>query len=522
VAQSQTPDAVLRSALGVFGGEARVRALRSVIVRGGGTEFGTADQGTRPLSAASVAPVAGNAHEEGTIIDVTGHRAANEYRTDRGDGSTRWRRFIYDSTGRRTVDFTSRRLYARQKGDVPEERRELARRVPPLLLIELLDHPDAVRREADTTIAGRAFHVLSYAVPGRAATIHVIIDAATSQVSRIAQLIDYPGLGDAWLATAYGDYVPHRDLRSYPSGHRIQLQGVDYQAVTYSDVRVDDAAAIAETFTIAPDLRQPPPAAPSASPAPAPAPKPQKIAEGVFLVPVGNGDFGLAVEFKDFVLAAEASARLPVLTGVPADDRPGSADLAEGFIAQIHGLIPNKPVRYVVPTHHHGDHAGGVRPFMADGATVITTPGNRGFFEDLGRARLAHNPDRFARAHPPVQIETLAGRRVISDGQQTVELIPFGPNPHTDEMIVLNLPRAGILFQGDLFYYDGEAGFPDPNRLPIMRVFACWVQANALAPSWIYGTHMQAPATMSHIQRILAAAPGQVTDSTRSPSCLRK
>jgi glyoxylase-like metal-dependent hydrolase (beta-lactamase superfamily II) len=369
----------------------------------------------------------------------------------------------------------------------------------------MLDNLASVRAEPDTTIGSRRSRVLAYSVPGRSATLRVIIDAATNQMRRIAQQIDYPGLGDAWLETAYDEYAPHPVFGSYPKGHRIQLQGVDYQAVAYSNVRVNDTAAINATFAIAPDLVRPPSTTSTAT-ATVSMPTANKLADGVFLVPVGNGDYGLAVEFRDFVLAAEASARLPVLTGIPADDRPGSSTLSEGFIKQIHSLIPSKPIRYVVTTHHHGDHAGGVRAFMAEGAAVIPPPHKTQCVHDLARARLAHNPDRFASlAHPPVRIETVADRREITDGEQTVEVISIGANPHTDEMLVLYLPRSGILFQGDLFYFDGDEGFPDPNRLPVMRAFARWLSEKSLSPSRIYGTHQRMPATMDHVRRVLAA-----------------
>jgi glyoxylase-like metal-dependent hydrolase (beta-lactamase superfamily II) len=41
-------------------------------------------------------------------------------------------------------------------------------------------------------------------------------------------------------------------------------------------------------------------------------------------------------------------------------------------IAETKRTFPNKPIRYLVNTHNHFDHLGGVRTYVAEGATVIT------------------------------------------------------------------------------------------------------------------------------------------------------
>ena len=109
----------------------------------------------------------------------------------------------------------------------------------------------------------------------------------------------------------------------------------------------------------------------------------EKLADGVYVVHnvAGQNQNTMAVEFKDYIVALEA---------------PGSSDGAEQVIERIKQTIPNKPIRYIAMTHHHGDHIGGLRSFIAEGATVITTPGNRSTVEAMAAApqsdRLAKNP----------------------------------------------------------------------------------------------------------------------------------
>ena len=143
----------------------------------------------------------------------------------------------------------------------------------------------------------------------------------------------------------------------------------------------------------------------------------------------------MAVAFRDYIVAIEA---------------PGSSEGADKAIQMIKEALPGKPIRYVALTHHHSDHIGGLRSFIAEGATVITTRANRGVVETMAAAP---QNDRLARApRKPEFLFVEGGRRVLTDGEQTVELIDVGPNPHAKEMLIAWLPKQRIVFQGDLFF----------------------------------------------------------------------
>jgi len=113
--------------------------------------------------------------------------------------------------------------------------------------------------------------------------------------------------------------------------------------------------------------------------------------------------------------------------------------------------VPGKPIRYLVETHHHGDHSSGARAYVAEGATVVTTSGNRAYLERVAAAPYRMRPDALARNPRPATIETISNRkRVIGDGDRTIELYEVGPL-HTREMVIAYLPKEKILFQSDLF-----------------------------------------------------------------------
>jgi hypothetical protein len=90
------------------------------------------------------------------------------------------------------------------------------------------------------------------------------------------------------------------------------------------------------------------------------------LAPGVWLL--GGAYNSLAVEFKDFALVVEA---------------PQDGERSLAVIAETHRLMPTKPIRYVVNTHHHFDHAGGLREFAAEDALIVTQESNFNYYEGV-------------------------------------------------------------------------------------------------------------------------------------------
>ena len=63
----------------------------------------------------------------------------------------------------------------------------------------------------------------------------------------------------------------------------------------------------------------------------------------------------------------------------------GRPQAADTYIAEIR-KVTDKPIKYLINTHAHFDHAGGVRYFVAEGATVITQEMNKSFYEQAWKA----------------------------------------------------------------------------------------------------------------------------------------
>jgi len=168
-----------------------------------------------------------------------------------------------------------------------------------------------------------------------------------------------------------------------------------------------------------------------------------QLAPGVFLIGGGSHN-SVAVEFRDFITVIEG---------------PLSNQRTNAVVAEVHKLFPNKPIKYLVNTHNHFDHLGGVRGFVAEGATVITDDVNRNFYERVVFAPQSRtlSPDRlsgrpFAPTGPgTLALQTFSEYYTISDGNQTIQLHHVAGLNHSDNMLIAYLPKEKIVINADLY-----------------------------------------------------------------------
>ena len=301
------------------------------------------------------------------------------------------------------------------------------RRLPNLLLREALDRATLLRHLGQDRFEGRPHDVITF-VMADTQQVALYVDESTGLVSKYELIAIDPLTGQEASEILFGDYASAGKLK-VPRSWSQRFAGETasrFKAQAEINPTLTD-----RSFEVAADGYARVPPLPNTLPE-----QVEKLADGVFVIQnvAGQNQNTLAVEFKDHVLAVEA---------------PGSSEGADKVIERIKKAIPGKPVRYVAMTHHHGDHIGGLRGFIAEGATVITTPGNRQVVEAMAAApqndRLAKNPRK---------LEVLfieRSKRVLTDGSRTVELYDIGPNPHAREMVIAYLPKERIVFQGDMF-----------------------------------------------------------------------
>src|SRR5213078_3793803 len=171
---------------------------------------------------------------------------------------------------------------------------------------------------------------------------------------------------------------------------------------------------------------------------PAPAPltvTSEKLGDGLWLLTTGAGSYdSIVVEFKDYVMLLEA----------------GQSEVrALAYVAEVKKLVPNKPIRYVMNTHPHSDHTGGLPVLVAEGATIITQKNNVAFLDKALNTPRTLLSDTLAKNPKKAKIEAVAEKKVYSDGTRTVEMYHVSPVPHSNGLMVAYIPKEKVLFQGD-------------------------------------------------------------------------
>jgi glyoxylase-like metal-dependent hydrolase (beta-lactamase superfamily II) len=168
----------------------------------------------------------------------------------------------------------------------------------------------------------------------------------------------------------------------------------------------------------------------------------EKLGDGLYRLTTGGGSYdSVVVEFKSYVMMLEAGQ---------------SIARATAYIAETKKLFPGKPIRYVMNTHPHSDHTGGLPALVAEGATIITQANNKKFLEDALNTPRTLLDDALAKNPKKAKVETVEEKRVYTDGTRTVEFYHIYPAPHSNGLIIAYIPKEKIIFQGDFSVNPGE------------------------------------------------------------------
>src|SRR5204862_6920262 len=160
------------------------------------------------------------------------------------------------------------------------------------------------------------------------------------------------------------------------------------------------------------------------------------IAPGVVHV-VGGSHNSLLVEMDDHLVMVDA---------------PVSDAQSMWVVNAAKQRFPGKPIKWLVLTHHHMDHAGGMRGVLAEGAVLVVGQGTALHYRKVLAAPMQRNPDMKPMDFSGVQILEIPESHVMSDskGRQVVAYA-MQDNPHAKGLLLVYLPDAKLGFVTDVW-----------------------------------------------------------------------
>ena len=286
--------------------------------------------------------------------------------------------------------------------------------------MQLWTTPHGVLRAAlanGATVQGR---IITFALPGRMMVRATLSDQ--NLVERVDAVIPNAVIGDLPVEITYTDY---RDFGGVKFPTRIRQSAGGFPTL---DLTVTDVKANAPVEIQVPDpVRQATGVYSRVAT--------QMVADGVWFV-AGGSHNSVVIEMKDHLVVVEG---------------PLNEERAVAVMAEARSLAPGKPIKYVVASHHHFDHSGGLRAFAAEGVTVVTHDSSRAFLEQALGAPATIQPDRMAKSGRKPVVEGVRDKRVMTDGTRTVEILHIAGNAHCEGLLMVYLPKEKLLSEADVF-----------------------------------------------------------------------
>ena len=139
-------------------------------------------------------------------------------------------------------------------------------------------------------------------------------------------------------------------------------------------------------------------------------------------------------------------------------DAPYGEKQSKWTIDAAKAKYPGKPIKYLVLTHHHMDHTGGMRSYVAEGATIVVPEGSKELFAKSATAKRTVTPDAQHKAgNKAAKIVEVKDTMALKDDSMEIRLLNI-PNPHVDGMIIAHLPASNIVYVTDLLSPRGQIG----------------------------------------------------------------
>ena len=450
---SRTPAQLIARAVEALGGAAALDSMRNKMVEYNTVNFALGQEET-PTSPARATFVSGR-----NTFDYQGTRYATsqEQRPVNG-GVTRFRRAV---VSRMSMSGTNGNL-AMDGANIPAQlERQLSIEIDQVMKAAL-HHPTAAVALRPRTLRNEIVDGIRMALGPD--TVRIWFDRLTGLPVASETLIDDSVLGDRRTVTWYTRWQPAGPVR-LPRQVDVEVNGrlLSHSVITAAAVNqpLDEVL-----FAIPDSMRTRAPAFP-----PVPAPVTVNlvnIAPGLWRAE-GGSHHSLVVEQGQTLLVVEG---------------PQSAVRANAVLDTLQRRFPGRRVSAVVMTHHHHDHSGGIRAFMARGVPVISHTRNVAFVRQVAAAPKTVAPDRLSRGTAAPAVTAVGDSMAIGTGNSRVVLYQL-PTAHAEGVLAVWHPSSGTVFTSDVL---SPAANQAPARTGSLEM-AAFARARRLTPTRFVGGH---------------------------------
>jgi hypothetical protein len=330
------------------------------------------------------------------------------------------------------------------------QQRELGRQTP-LIALRALESPQNVSAVEDQKLGDQSLPAVSFTSGG--SKYIILFDRTTKLPAAIRTRDDDHIYGDANYDMILSDW---KDVAGIKMAHTMsfQLNGMEVQRLTYKEVTPNPTIA-PETFAVSEEARAK--AAAAANDAPY-----QWVLRRMFLgrftdsdqvvVPTGGSLklSELAPNVQQVVGGGANNLIVAMKDGIVVFDAPVSDLQSRWVIDAAKAKYPGKPIKHLVLTHHHMDHTGGMRAYVAEGASVIVPAQAKAYFEEVAKAPHTVAPDALARQAKPATIVGVTDQMALKDDTIEINLHNIA-NPHVDGMLIGHVVKDNIVWVTDIW-----------------------------------------------------------------------
>jgi len=350
--------------------------------------------------------------------------------------------------------------------------RELER-ASPRLLLKAMDNPGSLSAMEPQQLGDRSLPAVSYAEGGTTFVIlfdpmtHLPAAIRTRDDDNIAGDSNFDLVLDGWKAAGAAQVATSLSYR---------INGAEVARLNYADVTPNPAIP-ADAFAV-------PDAVKSAAKPPATANVPyQWVLRRLFLTRFLDSDAIVYPDGGEFTLV-ELAPNVQHVQGGTANnlivamkdflivfDAPYGELQSRWTIDAAKAKYPGKPIKYLVLTHHHMDHTGGMRTYVAEGATIVVPSQALEYFEKVVRAPHTVVPDELQKNPRIPVIYGVFENMTIKDDTTDVRLYNLSAaasataerfaNPHVDGMLIGHVIGSKLIYVTDLISPRGPVARSD-------------------------------------------------------------